>query len=410
MKRVLMLSFRPPVPLTEGFKLRAYHLARILGQRYALDLLTFDDGSLAAEHRAELGRIFRQVISFPLGELPARLRALRTLVSSSSRPLQVGYYRSRPMESWLLAHYREYDLFFGLHLRMAPYLEELAAPKAIDLIDAASLFYEGARHRATGPWRFIYTQESRRALAYERKILRTFPKAFISSRYDADHLGRHTIDEKDSKGSSCQLVVLPNGVREELLARGPCCGGGSKSETPEPRRLVFLGKMDYAPNVDAAVHFAREVFASVRKVDPELELEFWIVGTSPRPEVRALQTLPGVRVTGFMEDPFSIVERAALVVVPLRYGAGIQNKVLEAMALGKAVLTTPPGVRGIEGREGEHFEMVRHEGEWPDKIERLLQDEAKRRALGQNARRLIEERYRWDRVGRQLLRELEGLC
>lgn len=392
--RILLLSFRLPYPLTEGFKLRAYHLAQILAREHEVDLLTLHHGSIAAEDRAHLEKVFRRVISFSHPPIPARLRALSMVPSSA--PLQVGYYRSRRVQRWIAAHWTEYDLIFCLHLRMAQYVEGIPVPKVIDLIDAASLFYREAQEHASGLWRWIYRTEAPRVLAYEARCFRIFDRAFVASPYDAEVL-RRSLPEVAVKE---RLIVLPNGVREELLRRS--CDGGE-----ECNRLVFLGKMDYGPNVDAVIFFARRIFPALRRQDPTLA--FSIVGTSPRPEVQALRNLPGVEVTGYVEDPFSIVERSRLVVAPLRFGAGIQNKILEAMALGKAVLTTPCGARGIAGRDGEHFRIVREERLWPAQITRLIEDDRMCRALGERARRLIEERYRWDGVGERLLQELDGL-
>ncbi len=390
--KILLLSFRLPYPLTEGFKLRAYHLAQILAREHEVDLLTLHHGPIPTEHRAHLEKVFTRVICFSHPPIPARLRAL--LMVPSSAPLQVGYYRSRRVQQWIAAHWAEYDLIFCLHLRMAQYVEGIPVPKVIDLIDAASLFYREAQEYSSGLWHWIYRTEAPRVLAYEARLFRIFDRVFVASPYDAEVLQR-SLPKVAVKE---RLIVLPNGVREELLRR---------SCSEERNRLVFLGKMDYGPNVDAVIFFARRIFSALRRQDPTLA--FSIVGTSPRSEVQDLKNLPGVEVTGYVEDPFSIVERSRLVVAPLRYGAGIQNKVLEAMALGKAVLTTPCGARGIAGRDGEHFRIVRDERLWPAEITRLLENRQMRQALGERARRLIEERYRWDGVGERLLQELDGL-
>ncbi len=397
--KILLLSFRLPYPLIEGFKLRAYHIARILSQKHHVDLLSLHRGTLSAEHRSQLDKIFRRVILFPHGELSARLRALSLL--PTRLPLQLGYYRSPRIRSWIQKHHQEYDLFFCLHLRMAPYCEAISAKgkKVIDFIDATSLFYCGAAAHATGLWRGIYRLEAARTLRYEARLLCSFDRAFISSSADAEYLLGHA---PQSAAKARKLIVLPNGVREELLARRL-----QAAIKEEDHRLVFLGKMDYAPNVDAVSYFVHSIFPKLRARDPRLE--FWIVGTSPRPTVSALERIAGVRVTGFLEDPFALVERAKLVIAPLRYGAGIQNKVLEAMALGKAVLATSCAVRGIEGRNGVHFRIVRGEDQWLEEVPKLLREEETRKEMGQRARQLVQERYRWAQVGERLLAELDAL-
>lgn len=391
MKRILMVSFRPPYPLTEGFKLRAYHLGRLLARHYGVDLLTLQDRSWSAEAQAALSKVFRRVIGFPHAPLRARLRALTGL--SRREPLQVSFYRCPAARRWLQAHQKEYNLFWGFHLRTAWYLKGLEAPKVLDLIDAASSFYQGAYRHSAGLWRRIYRLESARLPAYEAQILRTFDRTFVASRRDAEHLASLAADR------AARLIVLPNGVREELLGFAPAAN-------PEPW-LVFLGKMDYAPNVDAACFFATQIFPRLKAAQPQLE--FWILGVSPRPEVWALSKIAGVHVTGYLEDPFSLVHRAALVVTPLRYGAGVQNKNLEAMALGKAVVTTPAGALGIAGQPGVHFRVVDQPSDWIPTILELLEDPTQRQALGRRAQELIRRHYRWEHVGRKLLTALEDL-
>ena len=190
--------------------------------------------------------------------------------------------------------------------------------------------------------------------------------------------------------------MLPNGVKEELFAR--------KFEGKEENWLVFLGKMNYAPNVDAVVYFAEKIFPLVKR---KADVKFLIVGTSPAKEVLDLRRIEGVEVTGFVEDPYEYLEKAKVVVVPLRFSAGIQNKVLEAMALRKAVVTTSKAARGIEGEDGKHFVVADTEEEMAEKILELLADDSKRREIGQNARELVEKKYRWDIVGQKLLKEIE---
>jgi len=394
MKRILMLSFRPPFPLTEGFKLRAYHIGRILAHNYKVDLLALSHGPIRRGHVTPLEEIFDRVVCFSLSPFWAKLNALRALPTPV--PLQVLYYHSSRMQEWVDEHHEQYDLFFCVHLRMAQYLERIPGKgkKVIDLIDASSLLYRGAYECATGLWKRIYGLESQRLLSYELRVLGAFDKAFITSQYDAAYLASCLTSSSD------RLVVIPNGVREELLNR-------RSTNIKEENWLVFLGKMDYAPNVDAVLHFCKYLFPKLREVDKTLK--FLIVGTSPRPEVQALGRLPGVEVTGFLDDPFTYVERAKVVVVPLRYAAGIQNKILEAMALGKPVVTTAPGARGITAINGKHLQVVHEERELVTEILALLEDKAKRKYLGENARELVKTQYRWDRVGERLLKEIEAV-
>ena len=389
MKKILIISYRFPYPLTDGSRIRIYNIARILAQRYQVDLLAVNEGEIADGALDELKKTFNRVVAYPFHPLRFKLNTLKGLLSRN--PLQIYYFHFGKVQKWIDEHHADYDLIFCFHIRMTRYLRKITdKPKVIDFIDATSINYREAQERARGIWRFIYPIENRRLLAYELKMLREFDKAFITSPFDKAYL------DENSGHSNQNLIVLPNGVKEELFAR--------KFEGKEENWLVFLGKMNYAPNVDAVVYFAKEVFPLVKR---KADVKFLIVGTSPAKKVLDLRKIEGIEVTGFVEDPYEYLEKAKVVVVPLRFSAGIQNKVLEAMALRKAVVTTSKAARGIEGEDGKHFVVADTEEEMAEKILELLADDSKRREIGQNARELVEEKYRWDIVSQKLLKEVE---
>lgn len=391
MRRILMISYRFPYPLTDGSKIRIYNIGKILAQNYQVDLLAINEDRIPDEHLKELEQIFNKVIAYPFHPLRFKINTLKGLLSKDS--LQIYYHHFGKVQKWIDNHYADYDLLFCFHIRMSRYLRRIAdRPKVIDFIDATSINYREAQERARGMWKFIYPIENRRALAYELKMLREFDKALITSPFDKAYL------DENSGHPNQKLVVIPNGVKEELFTR--------RFKGKEEDWLVFLGKMDYAPNVDAVTYFAKEIFPLVRE---KADVKFVIVGSSPAKAVLELQEMRGIEVTGFVEDPYEYLEKAKVVVAPLRFSAGIQNKVLEAMALRKAVVTTTKAARGIEGENGEHFIIADDEEEMAAKILELLVDELRRRQIGENAKQLVEEKYQWDSVGEKLLREIEGV-
>jgi sugar transferase (PEP-CTERM/EpsH1 system associated) len=391
MKKILTISFRAPYPLTGGAKIRIYNIGKILAQRYRVDLLSINEQPVTDEHLRELEKVFDKVIIYSFHPIRFKINALKRLLSRNS--LQIYYYHFGKVQKWVDKHYSDYDLIFCFHIRMTRYLRKITdKPKVIDFIDATSINYREAQKRARGMWKFIYPIENRRALAYELKMLREFDKVFITSPYDKAYL-----DENFGR-SNDNLVVIPNGVKEELFTRN------NRFEREEENWLVFLGKVNYAPNVDAVIYFAKEIFPLVRE---KVDIKFLIVGTSPTKEVLKLREIKGVEVTGFVEDPYDFLERAKLVVAPLRFSAGIQFKVLEAMALRKALVATPKAVRGIEGEDGKHFIVSESPEGMAAKILELLGDEAKRKRIGENARQLVEQKYRWTIIGEKLLKEVD---
>jgi sugar transferase (PEP-CTERM/EpsH1 system associated) len=393
MKKVLVVAFRVPFPLTEGARIRIYHLSKLLAQKYHVDLLVINEGRVATEHLNMLKEIFDRVIAYSFHPLRFKINALKGLLLSDS--LQAYYYHFGKIQKWIDKHYADYDLIFCFHIRMTRYLRKITdKPKVIDFIDATSSNYREAQDRAKGMWKFIYPIENRRALAYELKMLKEFDKAFITSPFDKAYLDENSGHANDT------LVVIPNAVKEELLTRI------NNFEGREEDWLVFLGKMNYAPNVDAVTYFAKDIFPLVRK---EADVKFFIVGTSPAREVLELRKLEGVEVTGFVEDPYEYLEKAKVVVVPLRFSSGSQYKMLEAMALGKAVVTTSKGARGIEGEDEKHFVIADGEEEIASTILDLLADGPRREEIGEDARKLVEEKYHWDVVGKKLLEKIEGI-
>jgi sugar transferase (PEP-CTERM/EpsH1 system associated) len=368
-----------------------YNFAKILTKKYLVDLLAINEGRVREQHVNELRKVFNEVIVHPFHPLRFKINTLRGLFCNDS--LQVFYHHFGKVQRWVIKHYKQYDLLFCFHVRMAKYLENIVErPKVIDLIDATSINYQEAQRFSKGLWRYIYSIENKRLLTYELKMLGKFDLAFITSRYDKAFL------EKNAGRIFEHLVVVPNGVREELFAR-PMTG-------EEEDWVVFLGRMSYAPNIDAVLYFTHKVFPLIRKEKP---VKFLIVGTDPAKEVLKLQKIKDIEVTGFVEDPYEYLLKAKVVVAPIRFSAGIQNKILEAMALRKAVVTTSKGARGILGEDGKHFLVADDPQGMAEKVLLLLQDQGIRKELGDNAYGLIKNVYRWDIISEKLLFQLEQI-
>jgi sugar transferase (PEP-CTERM/EpsH1 system associated) len=392
-KKILMLSFRFPYPLTEGSILRLYNLGVLLSRGYRTDIVVVSERpeSRDAINVKELERIFGRVFVFPFNLLRFRVHAIKGLFSRI--PLQTSYYYFREVQQWIDRHYGEYDLLWCHHIRMAEYLKNVQRPRVIDLVDATSNHYRENKQWASGIWKFILSVETKRTLAYELKQIGRFDRSFITSPFDKEYIDNHNLKHSE------KLILIPNGVREELLSRS--------GRLPEEDRIVFLGGMTYAPNIDAVTCFVKNVYPLIKTEFPNLK--FTIVGTSPTRKVRKLSEIKGVEVTGFVEDPWAYVERAKVIVAPLRFGGGIQNKILEAMALRKPIVTTSRGARGIEGKPGEHFLVADGNEEMAGKIIDLLRNKDLRIALGRKARELVENNYRWHIIGEKLLSEIDKI-
>ena len=171
-----------------------------------------------------------------------------------------------------------------------------------------------------------------------------------------------------------------------------------------PGALVFTGSLDWFPNEDCIVHFGEVVFPRIREAVPDVSLT--VVGRNPGPRVQRLAAIPGVRVTGTVQDVRPYVAAATLCVVPLRVGGGTRLKIFEALAMGKAVVSTTVGAEGLPLVPGRHFVQADEPAEFANAVVALLRDPARRKALGSAGRRLVEERYSWS----QVVREFEARC
>jgi len=188
------------------------------------------------------------------------------------------------------------------------------------------------------------------------------------------------------------VTIVPNGV--DISAYDP-----RRIEPRDlgPAAIVFTGKMDFRPNVDGVLWFAKRVLPLVLPEVPEAH--FYIVGQRPRPRVRGLQRDPAVTVTGFVPHSPPYIAGATVYVVPLRMGGGTRLKLLEAMALGRAVVSTSLGCEGFPSmRAGEHLRVAEGEAAFARAVVALLRDSSRRKALGHNARRLVTSRYDWGMI------------
>nr|WP_255356143.1 glycosyltransferase [Haloarcula sp. CBA1127] len=386
MTRILVLCSRLPYPLTGGAKLRMFYTARELAREHDVELLVIDqepiDKSAVEALRAEFDAI--HVFAYP--NYKFYLNTLPGL--ASSKPLQTHYYRFDEVDAWLDDHAHRFDLLHCNHVRTTEYARGRSPPVTADLVDAISRTYREASKDATGLWRAIYPVEWRRLRKYERSVADCFDHSFIITEAD-----RNFVTGRQSFPS---LSVLPNGVKPDLVGRG----SNEFRTAPNDPRIVFLGKMDYFPNEDAALYFIEEVFPIIRSRYPTAE--FQVVGTDPSDRVASTDARPGVTVTGFVDDPAEYLDRADIVVAPMRHGSGLQNKVLEAMALGRPVVATPLAREGINALDGKHIVISDTATEFANAIDQLLSDADKRRAIGTAARTLVEQRYTWAQIGSEL--------
>ena len=382
---VLFLAHRVPYPPDKGDRIRSYHLLRHLARDHRLHLacLAWSREEAAAAER--LRDLCESVEVIRRTDGRAKWHSLTGLITG--RPLTVPYFSSPALRRTVRRRCRrdDIDLVVVFSSGMAQFADRLPEiPRIIDFADVDSDKWMQYARRTSFPRSLIYALEGRRLRRYEKEVAGRFDSCLVISQAEAALLRSFCPD--------CPLEVVPNGVDLEYFR--------PLKAIPDSRELVFVGMMDYHANVDGVIYFCREIFPLIRRRVPEAT--FTIVGGSPTPAVRRLARLEGVSVEGYVRDVRSYLGRAAVCVVPLRIARGVQNKILEAMACGRPVVTTGRALQGIQAQPGRDLVVADDAASFAESTAQLLADEALRTRLGRQARTLVEDRYRWERCLRSL--------
>jgi sugar transferase (PEP-CTERM/EpsH1 system associated) len=378
--RILFLSQRVPFPPNRGDKIPNYHYIRHLSQNHDVVVACLADGREDLENVAGLSSMVEAVDAVPLSRTGSRLRALSAL-ATGNRSLTAACFdepelrrvvRNRLAESSI-------DLAFVASSGMASHVEHWDGPKIIQFTDLDSQKWRMYSKFARAPKRWVYQTEAKRLLEDEKRIAQAFDYSlFCSQREVADF--RRLIP-------GMPVRCIRNGVNLDHFRQ--------RDAAKAPFSLVFTGVMNYWPNMDGVVWFCREVLPIIQADSPQVS--FTICGTSPTRPVRELERMPGVRVTGAVPDVRHYLAEASVGVVPIRMARGIQNKLLEAMAMGLPTVTTTAAFAGLEAENGRELLVADRPADFAAAVVRLLRDDDLRGNMGRAARACMEKYYQWDR-------------
>ena len=389
---ILYVVHRLPYPLDKGDRIRAFHLLRYLSRHAHVHLACLADEPASEESLAVLRHYCYRLKVVALGRT-RWLRAMGSLICG--RTVSEGAFHSprlaATVREWTQT--TRFNSTLASSSAMASYLrtpELESVPAVLDLVDVDSQKWLDYAEAGAG-WRtWIYRTEGRRLRNLEQRMPSWAHAVTLVSEPEADIYRRFC--------DSGRVHAILNGVDLDYFQPIP---------TQVETACVFVGALDYRPNVDAVRWFAETVWPSVHRRVPNSKM--WLVGRRPTAAVRELSSHAGVEVIGQVPDVRPWMARAATVVAPLRIARGLQNKVLEALAMGKAVVASPPSLAALRVRPGEHCLRASSPAQWVKLTTRLLRNEEQRTRLGSAGRRYVEEHHDWDRC-LEPLGELLGLA
>ena len=344
MRDLIFIAHRIPYPPDKGEKIRGLNLLKHLSRSYRIHLGCLVDEPSDMQHLPALREWCIDVAGFQIDKRLQKLKALARI--RPGRPLMLDYYSHPGLQRWVrdsLAR-QHMDVVYIFTVAMAPYVEGLHRPGLIlDAQDIDSEKWTSYAAKAGWPMRAIWSREGRTLLAYERKAAMRCDHTLFVSQQECDRF----IELAPETASRVHAVEM--GVDLDYFSPNRSFQIPFRNTGPN---LVFTGNMDYWPNADAVQWFAADILPLLRRGYPTVE--FHVVGANPGRDVLRLASAPGVRVTGRVPDTRPFMAYADACVVPLRIARGIQNKVLEAMAMGRPVIASPQafeGIRAISGRD-----------------------------------------------------------
>lgn len=392
---LVFVATRVPYPAVTGHYLRTLNILRGLAEHFSVHFFGFRDKNRSpAEHALAdeaLARICATVHSEVVEAETSKARLLIDLVTSllTCRPFTAAKYRSRTMRQAIRATLaaRDVAVIHADSLPSGQYLNDVIQPKVLTNhnVEYQRLLSHAAQQQAA-IYRLALRVQGWLTRLYERKLVRDIGNCIVVSESDRAELSR--------LAPSARFFIVRNGADTSVPRLPP--------PDPSLTTALWVGGMDDPFNREGVLHFASAVLPLIRSQVPAFR--WFVVGRDPPAMLHALASDPasGVELAGFLPDLRAAYERSAIVVVPLLSGGGTKLKVLEAMAMGRAVVATPVGAEGIGARDGIDMEIAATDAEFAQRVSGLLRDAGRRDRMAAAARELAERQFAWEAVNRQM--------
>lgn len=384
--QLLYLCHRFPYPPNKGDKIRSYHLLQYLCKHYDVHLGCFVDEEEDIPYIGFIEDICCSSLCLSLNTKQKKFSSLTGFFTH--QPLTLPFYFDERLKHWIRrqvnSHNIERCVIFSSS--MGQYLEGEEFYKirsVVDLVDVDSDKWRQYAEKKNWPLSWIYRREAKLLLDVERRLIERSEQSLLVSSTEAELMKKLT-------PALCKKIDhYNNGVDTTYF--DPLLDYKNPYSNSKPI-LVFTGAMDYWPNVDAVCWFSKHIFPELR--NQHQDLEFYIVGRNPTKDVKRLEITNGITVTGAVADIRAYLHFADVVIAPLRVARGVQNKVLEAMAMEKIVLSSSQGVEGIEAKLGVELLLANTLADYVEYLPRLLSGEC--HAMGKRARQCILKKFDWD--------------
>ena len=381
-----MVEPRFPFPVIGGDKLQAYYLMKYLSKHYELILVSLYETEEERVASPEEG-LFKEVYKIRQPKWRSRFQTLKAIPANKS--LQAAYFSNPELHEVMNKLAPTCNLLLAHTIRAVEYITPFGdIPKVCNMVDAISMTYmRAAMFKRLSMKNVLYRVEQGRSLKYELECLKQLDLCFLVSTVDRDFL------YEKSRTTFENIKVIPNGVdQDKFCFRNP----QKTKEALRNKKMIFVGNMRTEPNIDAVLFFSKDIFPQIKKKYPEST--FWIVGANPPKEVLNLQSVEGINVTGKVDRVEDYCYDAAVSICPIRIGAGIQNKVLESMAMGIPVIASPVGIEGLRVKDGETILAASSPDEYVMKISQLFENTDLAVRISEQARQCIEQDYSWDNL------------
>jgi len=393
-ERILLFLTRIPYPPIDGTRSKILNnVVKGLAPQFELDFLIVTDELPKQDHICFMEEHFGRVFIFSFKRWRFIVKAISSLFSSL--PMQAEYYFNKRVNTWFRLNLHRYNAVYVHGLRLGRYLEGLqekdCARLLIDFNDAISLNYQEAKKFASPIWRLIYTLEEKRVREYEARLLRNYKNFSVVSENDRRYLRASLVHVPEQE--SIRFEYIPHGVDSKLLNYSANFG----------RKIVFMGNLAYPPNRDAVNYCCAQIWPLLKSIVPDVR--FIVIGNGKR---FLEKRYPDIFFTGFLENPYELIAECSIFVAPLRFGAGVPTKLLEAMAIGLPVVTTPLGAQGIVGaRDGVNIFIIDKgpPSTWVTLLIELLANSSLAMKVGRQAKRLVELQYS-DIIAQEQFRKL----